>query len=295
MSNLPESSVLKDALETYSTTVAALSATKKSNPPLTDLDTWFHGEFRDTLNGTDKPTVSPEQLRKRGKHRPKLEALAQQNSAKDIAGVLDRAVGALHNEGKSKGSRSLKDVVRGAIAAVAELKGIGPATASALLSVCDDRIPFMSDEAMDLLGLGTPKYTLPFYMKFWECVTETVEGLNAEEKGDSWTPYTLEKALWSYKIGQRLGLEQSPKRGLKRKGDGGSPDEDGTGASHEVREEVGSKQISRSSPKRKWDTTELDGGGTDGSGSGTEVDSDHESEEEKTTVLNAYVGIASDC
>ena len=72
------------------------------------------------------------------------------------------------------------------------LQGVGPATASALISSYHpDKIAFMSDEAMDA-ALGLPRtYTLSQYKKFQKVMQE-----KAEELGDDWTPSTVEKALW---------------------------------------------------------------------------------------------------
>lgn len=77
------------------------------------------------------------------------------------------------------------------------LKGIGPATSSAILSLFSpDSLPFMSDEALKFAaGLkDKPKYTV----KKWEWFV--VEMRNRMEKEDWSGTDELEKAAWSFAV-----------------------------------------------------------------------------------------------
>ena len=70
-------------------------------------------------------------------------------------------------------------VLEGILAGVKEastLKGVGVATASALLSVVDPRVPFMSDELL-LEMRGKTDYTVAAYSQLLEKVGEAMDGL----------------------------------------------------------------------------------------------------------------------
>lgn len=57
-----------------------------------------------------------------------------------------------------------KGNLRDALKALVELKGCGPATASAILSAADEQVPFMSDELLQE-AMGERKYTMPVCCK----------------------------------------------------------------------------------------------------------------------------------
>lgn len=46
------------------------------------------------------------------------------------------------------------------------MQGIGPASASAILSAADPSWPFMSDEAMEAVLGGKPAYTVKRYIEY---------------------------------------------------------------------------------------------------------------------------------
>merc|ERR1719476_870509 len=88
--------------------------------------------------------------------------------------------------------------VEGAVNALSNLKGVGPAMASAVLSaMAPELAPFMADELL----LSMPEvegidYTMKEYMKLVEKTKECVERLNAQ--GGSWNPHKVEMTVWSF-------------------------------------------------------------------------------------------------
>ena len=70
-------------------------------------------------------------------------------------------------------------IVCAALRHLAVLRGVGPATASAVLAAIDPvRAPFMADEAMEAIpGFGLRKYTLKAYSQFRRALVERAESL----------------------------------------------------------------------------------------------------------------------
>ncbi|MCE0480984.1 hypothetical protein HAX54_038305 [Datura stramonium] len=100
-----------------------------------------------------------------------------------------------------KAFQSLPDIKK-AISELTVLKGVGPATASAVLAAyAPDVAPFMSDE----------------YLVLVDKLQAKAKELSA--KGDCFTPSDVERALWSSAVGVKSGgLSQDPKEvNLKRK------------------------------------------------------------------------------
>lgn len=86
------------------------------------------------------------------------------------------------------------------------LKGIGPATASAILSWADpsSQCPFLSDEAMHAFDIVNSNGKLDYTMANWKrleslCSTKAEE-LNGSLPKDSefrWSAATVERAVWA--------------------------------------------------------------------------------------------------
>ncbi|KAF9191440.1 hypothetical protein BGZ49_003545 [Haplosporangium sp. Z 27] len=94
---------------------------------------------------------------------------------------------------------------------MAELKGVGPATASAILCAgAPNAVPFMADETMDSVpGLGTIAYTIPYYIKFATKVIEKADELKSKGSTLVNTPHLVEKALWTEYMMKKYGIEKS--------------------------------------------------------------------------------------
>ena len=117
---------------------------------------------------------------RRGVFRPTLMGLIRRNDNKSVVDIT------------KDGFKAAELNVGEGLDVLCQLKGVGPATASVILSVyLPSEIPFMSDEAMDAV-LGLPRqYTKPQFIKFQKTLLE-----KTEELGSSWSPSEIEKALW---------------------------------------------------------------------------------------------------
>ena len=117
---------------------------------------------------------------RRGMFRPTLMGLIKRNDNKIVVDVTKSAF-----EAADKDTSDSLDIL-------CKLQGVGPATASAILSVyLPLEVPFMSDEAMDAV-VGLPRlYTKAKFVQFQKAVIEKAEIL-----GPKWSPDLIEKALW---------------------------------------------------------------------------------------------------
>ena len=101
-----------------------------------------------------------------------------------------------------------------ALETLTSLKGIGPATASAMLSFgCSDgACPFLSDEAMRAFGIVGKADKLEYTLASWKRLREACakkalelngklkrEARESDESADNemWTPCRVERALWA--------------------------------------------------------------------------------------------------
>ena len=85
------------------------------------------------------------------------------------------------------------------IAKIAELEGVGPATASAVLAAAEPTIYPFFDElvAAQIPGLGEVAFTLGYYARYAERIRE-----RAAKLGGKWTPVMVEQALWAHAGGK---------------------------------------------------------------------------------------------
>eukprot|EP00253_Pinus_taeda_P030725 PITA_30725 len=148
-----------DALSSYDKHMESLN-----NPKLVELDKLYRTELPRSLHSrTPTAHITKNELNKvmewkltRGKWRPRLLSFVSSLDETSVKAASQKAFAALPD---------LKDAVN----ALSTLKGVGPATASAVLAAFDPHIaPFMSDEAM-VAALGSSKeYTLKQYLVFAE-------------------------------------------------------------------------------------------------------------------------------
>lgn len=113
---------------------------------------------------------------KKGKWRPQLMGYVKALNAK---AVKDASIASFQELRDGK--------VKEAFEKMCELKGVGPATASAVLAAVDPNIPFMADEALEAVAseIGPRKYTMTHYMKYLSLMQEKAEWLSGKARESS--------------------------------------------------------------------------------------------------------------
>lgn len=114
-----------------------------------------------------------------------------------------------------------------AVSELTVLKGVGPATASAVLAAYAPEVaPFMSDEAMEAVLGQSKDYSLKQYLLLANKLQEKAKELSSED--EQFTASDVERALWSSAVGAKLTASsakelQAPSKkssGAKRKKSG---------------------------------------------------------------------------
>ncbi|TMW57997.1 hypothetical protein Poli38472_013471 [Pythium oligandrum] len=182
----------EEARAQYDAVIAGLGKDK-----LEELDSWFRTTLRAAIRAREpKPFVTQAELvklmewkLKKGKWRPQL--------MKFVTSLSDEEV----KRSSTSAFAALKDGdVKKAIEALAAMKGVGPATASAVLAAYDDNVPFMGDEALEAIAsiIGPRKYTLPHYLLFVEQLKQKAAWLaKMSSEGDEWTPQRVQLCLYT--------------------------------------------------------------------------------------------------
>ncbi|KAL3629500.1 hypothetical protein CASFOL_026722 [Castilleja foliolosa] len=183
----------REALSSYDAVIKQLE-----KPNLVALDDFYRNELPNLLHRRDpNPYITTGELSRlmewklaRGKWRPRLLSF--------VSSLNDAVV----RDASGKAFASLPDVSK-ALGELTILKGVGPATASAVLAAyAPDVAPFMSDEAM-IAAIGDAKdYSLKRYVMFLEKMQAKAKELSSSE--DLFTPSDVERALWSCTIGAKL-------------------------------------------------------------------------------------------
>ncbi|KAL0368909.1 UNVERIFIED_CONTAM: hypothetical protein Scaly_1109800 [Sesamum calycinum] len=187
-----DAALWREALGSYEAVIKTLV-----KPDIISLDDFYRNELPNLLHQRDpNPYITTDELSRlmqwklaRGKWRPRL--LSFVSSLDDVV-VRDAS---------AKAFASLPDVSK-AITELAVLKGVGPATASAVLAAyAPDVAPFMSDEAMVAVVGDSKDYSLKRYMVFVEKMQTKAKELSTLE--DPFTPSDVERALWSSTVGAK--------------------------------------------------------------------------------------------
>uniref|UniRef100_A0A2P2J597 Uncharacterized protein LOC103320504 n=2 Tax=Rhizophora mucronata TaxID=61149 RepID=A0A2P2J597_RHIMU len=190
--------IWKEALSSYAARIESVN-----KPSLVSLDQFYRIELPSLVHGRNpSPYITLPELSKlmqwklsRGKWRPRLL---------DYVSSLDEA---LVKSASQKSFRSLPDLSK-AVTELTVFKGIGPATASAVLATyAPDVAPFMSDEAMEA-ALGSSKdYSLKQYLIFADKLQNKAKELSL--KGESFMASDVERALWSSAMSAKLPAAQA--------------------------------------------------------------------------------------
>lgn len=179
----------KSALARYDSVIEAQDVAK-----LPARERWYRDELPGLISARKPQHVTlPELVQitewkmSRGTWRAPNLILVQSNPAAKVKSVSSAAL-ALVPDPKQP------------IAALTELKGVGPATASALLAAAAPRhYPFFDEDvSAQIPGLGKVAYTHTFYARYAEAIREKAAAL-----GKGWTPVLVERALWANAGGKK--------------------------------------------------------------------------------------------
>merc|ERR1711884_604339 len=172
---------------------------------LLKLDKWYQNDLPKKIKSRGKEShLTHEELVQlikwklaRGIFRPRLKDLIQMNTPRVVMQETKKAFRAIDKR---------KDI-EAAVSALSNLKGVGPAMASAVLAAGAPEIaPFMADELlMSMPEVEGIDYTMKEYMKLVEKTKECVERLNAQ--GGDWTPHKVELTVWSFFVLRELKPE----------------------------------------------------------------------------------------
>ncbi len=193
MKKLWTSDVLEDwttALESYDDVVARQGVTA-----LADLDRWYRDELPDAIAGRSPAHVTHGEIVKlaewkmaRGVWRARNLALVRGNDPKLVVTTSREALARIPH-------------LTAPISTLAELAGVGPATASAVVAAASPAIYPFFDElvAAQVPGLGAVAWTLAYYRRYAEALRQRADLL-----GRRWTPVMVERALWAH-VGGKAG------------------------------------------------------------------------------------------
>ncbi|XP_061666390.1 uncharacterized protein zgc:112496 [Syngnathoides biaculeatus] len=185
----------------YWDVVEAKSNAKKPGR-LLQLEKWYQEELPAVISSRCDKHVTRSEVVKlmewkltRGKFRPRLQQLISSNSEDAVDQCSRKAFGLLPD-------------VAAAVAELSSLKGVGPATASAVLAAAaPDRAAFMSDEAAESVpGLRPVRYTAGHYALYLDKMVDMTNRLNRADPRPDWTPQRLERCLWALTVARQQQL-----------------------------------------------------------------------------------------
>jgi hypothetical protein len=175
---------------------------QKKNKNVADylkLDKWFQVELPKRIKSRGKDThLIHEELVQcmkwklaRGKFSPRIKDLVQMNTPRLCITETKKAFRALLK----------KDDLSSAIQALCNLKGVGPAMASVILTAADnEQCGFMADECLlaipEIEGID---YTTKELLNFVERLKSAANRLNGSG-GSGWNAHKVEQALWAHFI-----------------------------------------------------------------------------------------------
>ena len=187
------------ALDAYAQRRDALNHEK-----LTRLDPWFFDRLTVDVRAREPPCMTAEELvnmvdwkMSRGKVRPNLLNYAKAHSEATVKDATRDAIARLRSASRTE------DIPK-ALEPVVKLKGVGPATASAVLACADDSVPFMCDDLI-AVALGN----LPSSVRYSESsFVELCDVARRKGRKVGLTASEVERAIFSAAC-----LDKKPKAG----------------------------------------------------------------------------------
>eukprot|EP00904_Undaria_pinnatifida_P002693 jgi/Undpi1/12424/HiC_scaffold_5.g02096.m1 len=212
------------AFACYEDSVRRLSE-EKGRLGLVELDAWWRTELPAALRSrAPEAFLTKEELVKvvrwklwMGVVRPNLLRFATETDPKQVKAksreafrFLPRSSTSPSKGGDGDVARMSRGPLKNAVNALtSDLKGVGPATASAVLAAACSGCPFDADEVIDAVMMtGTRKYNLAEYLQVQEKLEEKAVSL-----GSPWDAERVRKALWSQAMHSRFGLVVMPSPG----------------------------------------------------------------------------------
>ncbi|XP_051538022.1 uncharacterized protein zgc:112496 [Myxocyprinus asiaticus] len=199
--NCEDPAVWRGIYDKYWTVVEAKSAVKGKAPgKLLALDKWFQEELPAAISARSERSLTHAELVKivewkltKGKFRPRLQQLIGSNSEVAVHSLTTKAF-------------SLLPDVQASITELCKLKGVGPATASAVLVAgAPGEVPFMADEAVESIAELRPvEYTAKHYALFLQKILHKTSQLNKVDNQQQWTPHRVEQCLWAWAVANRI-------------------------------------------------------------------------------------------
>lgn len=165
---------------------AAVAARGQSRLP--ELDAWYRDELPILLAGRTPGHVTLDDLARVTEWKMKRGAWRARNL------VLVRGNDPVEVERASREAFALIPEPRKPVARLADLAGVGPATASAVLAaVRPDLYPFFDEDvAAQVPDLGPVAFTMPYYLRYAARLRE-----RAGQLGGDWTAHGAGLALWA--------------------------------------------------------------------------------------------------
>lgn len=150
----------------------------------------------------------------RGKFRPALVKYAKDQDEVALQKASEDAWRILSVECRGDNIETAR--VMEALSCLTKLRGIGPATASAILSAMDSRIPFMSDEAL-IVCVGKRDYTVKSYKCLVESIKEKFQQITLQGGSGRLTVKDMEAVLFASSVHQQQKRSSPVKKSKKRK------------------------------------------------------------------------------
>jgi hypothetical protein len=161
---------------------------------LPELDAWVRDDLPKLIAARSRPHVTHAEMVRvtewkmaRGIWRPRNLALVRGNDPAEVERVSTAALARIPHPSEP-------------IALMSKLAGVGPATASAVVSAAAPEVYPFFDElvAAQIPGLGQVTFTPKEYARYADALRERAAAL-----GHGWSPVDVERALWAHVGGKK--------------------------------------------------------------------------------------------